>query len=71
MAKVLLDSMRRELAIKVDSLEPLHQERILQQSNQRLRSPWALDENELFEQSAILYPRGRVAGAEAANRRAV
>ena len=33
-AKTLLDFMRRELALKVDYLDPLTQERIQQQSSQ-------------------------------------
>ena len=57
-AKTLLDYMRRELAIKVDYLSPEPQERIQQQSNQRLIQPWALDDPEVFERAAVLYPRG-------------
>lgn len=56
-AKTLLDFMRRELALKVDYLDPLTQERIQQQSSQRLLPPWALDESEQMEHAAILYPR--------------
>jgi ATP-dependent helicase YprA (DUF1998 family)/very-short-patch-repair endonuclease len=56
-AKTLLDFMRRELALKVDYLDPLTQERIQQQSSQRLIPPWALDEHEQMEHAAILYPR--------------
>jgi ATP-dependent helicase YprA (DUF1998 family) len=56
-AKTLLDFMRRELAIKVDYLDRMTQERIQQQSSQRLIPPWALDENEQLEHAAILYPR--------------
>ncbi len=58
-AKVLLDYMRRELAIKVDYLEPRYQETIQQQSSQRLVSPWAIDENETMEHAAILFPRSQ------------
>lgn len=58
-AKVLLDYMRRELAIKVDYLNDLFQEQIQQQSSQRLASPWAIDENERMEHAAILLPRSR------------
>jgi ATP-dependent helicase YprA (DUF1998 family)/very-short-patch-repair endonuclease len=59
-AKVLLDYMRRELAIKVDYLNDLHQEQIQQQSSQRLVPPWAIDENErTLEHAAILFPRPR------------
>ncbi len=58
-AKVLLDYMRRELAIKVDYLNPQYQENLLQQSSQRLIEPWAIDENEAssMEHAAILFPR--------------
>ncbi len=60
-AKVLLDFMRRELAIKVTYLDPDSQERILQLSNQRLKEPWAIDENEAgtMEHATILYPKSR------------
>jgi len=57
--KVLLDLMRRELAIKVDYLDPDYQERIRQQSSQRLRDPWAIDEKERMEYASILYPRSK------------
>jgi len=56
-SRVLLDYMRRELAIKVDYLDQLFQETIQQQSSQRLIAPWALDENESKEYAAILFPR--------------
>ena len=61
-AKTLLDLMRRELAMKVDVLDQVFQERVQQQSSQRLRSPWAIDENEQMEHATILYPRSREAG---------
>lgn len=58
-AKVLLDYMRRELAIKVNYLDPNYQERIQQQSSQHLKVPWSLDdiESRSMEHAAILYPR--------------
>ncbi len=56
-AKTLLDYMRREMAIKVDYLDPAVQERIQQMSSQHLISPWAIDENETMEPSTFLYPR--------------
>jgi len=59
-SKMLLDFMRRELAIKVNYLQSQYQETIQQRSNQHLKSPWALDENERMEHAAILYPRSRV-----------
>jgi ATP-dependent helicase YprA (DUF1998 family) len=57
--KVLLDYMRREMAIKVDYLNRDFQERLQQQSNQHLKPPWAIDENERMEHAAVLYPRPR------------
>jgi len=54
---VLLDFMRRELAIKVDYLDPTFQEKIQQQSSQYLIAPWGIDENEEMEHAAILFPR--------------
>jgi ATP-dependent helicase YprA (DUF1998 family) len=56
-ARVLLDYLRRELAIKVDYLQQDFQERLTQVSNQRLRAPWALDENEKFEHARVALPR--------------
>lgn len=58
-ASVLLDYMRRELAIKVSYLDQLTQESILLQSTQHLITPWALDEQEKLEYSTVLYPRSR------------
>jgi superfamily II DNA/RNA helicase/very-short-patch-repair endonuclease len=64
LAKVLLDYMRRELAIKVDYLNPAYQESLAQQSSQRLIEPWAVDENETgaMEHAFVLYPRARDEG---------
>ncbi len=55
--KVLLDYMRRELAIEVDYLDSGYQERLWQQSQQRLAAPWGLDENEAKIHAALLFPR--------------
>ena len=55
-AKVLLDFMRRSLAIKVDYLERTAQERMQQLSSQKLKPPWGLDENETLDYAAVLYP---------------
>jgi len=60
--KTLLDYMRRELAIKVDYLEPDVQERIKAQSSQNLISPWTIDENESMEPGKIAYPGSRPKG---------
>ncbi|HWE63325.1 MAG TPA: hypothetical protein VHB98_16535, partial [Chloroflexota bacterium] len=58
-AKVLLDFMRRELAIKVDSLDPRYQEGVRRMSSQYLVTPWAIDENETLERSTIVFPGSR------------
>lgn len=57
--KVLLDFMRRELAIKVDYLNPIYQETLKQLSSQRLSPPWAIDESEKLDHAAMLFPRSR------------
>jgi ATP-dependent helicase YprA (DUF1998 family) len=62
-AKVLLDFMRRELAIKVDYLDSTYQEGLRLRSSKRLRAPWAIDEEERLEHAAVVYPRPR-RGAE-------
>ena len=56
---VLLDFMRRELAIKVDYLNPRFQESLQQLSSQQLKPPWAIDENERLDHAAVLFPRPR------------
>lgn len=58
-AKVLLDYMRRELAIKVDVLDEAKQEGLKQRSSQRLVAPWGIDEYETLAYSSTLYPRAR------------
>jgi ATP-dependent helicase YprA (DUF1998 family) len=58
-AKVLLDFMRRGLAIKVDYLDQRTQEQIQQQSSQRLIEPWAIDEGETLEYASALFPRAK------------
>lgn len=57
--RTLLDYMRRELTIKVDYLNPIHQDSLKQLSSQRLKSPWAIDEQEKIEHAGILFPRSR------------
>jgi ATP-dependent helicase YprA (DUF1998 family)/very-short-patch-repair endonuclease len=58
-AKVLLDAMRRNLAINADFLDSDFHERLRQKSNQRLRGSWALSERERLEHASILLPRSR------------
>ncbi len=55
--KVLLDFMRRDLAIKVDYLKPDYQDQIKQLSSQHLIAPWIVDEKEQLEHASILFPR--------------
>ena len=58
-ARALLDHLRRELAIKVNALTPLYQEKIQQLSSQYLIDPWAIDDNEAaaMEHAATVFPR--------------
>lgn len=58
-ATVLLDLMRRELAIRVDYLDSEWQERLKQRSSQFLIDPWAIDEQEELTHASVLYPRPR------------
>jgi ATP-dependent helicase YprA (DUF1998 family) len=64
--KVLLDFMRRELAIQVDYLDPHFQERIQRESSARLRSPWCIDESEMnsMSRASIVYPRSSRGGQD-------
>jgi ATP-dependent helicase YprA (DUF1998 family)/very-short-patch-repair endonuclease len=55
--KVLLDFMRRHLAIQVDYLNPVWQEQLKLRSNQHLIVPWAVDEEERLERATVVYPR--------------
>ncbi len=57
--RVLLDYLRRELAIRVPVLEQQEQESIIQLSHQNLNEAWALDESEVFERSRVAWPRGK------------
>ncbi len=61
-ARTLLDWMRRALAIKVDYLDGEFQERIRAQSNQRLRAPWDIDDNEKMETATVVLPRSERRG---------
>jgi ATP-dependent helicase YprA (DUF1998 family) len=55
--RVLLDFLRRSLAIKVDYLDRMAQERLTQVSSQWLKTPWGLDENEKPEFATIAFAR--------------
>lgn len=58
-SRALLDYLRRELAIDVDYLTTEFFERLQLQSSQRLREPWAIDEQERAEIASVVFPRGR------------
>ncbi|WP_134389851.1 DEAD/DEAH box helicase [Methylacidiphilum sp. Yel] len=58
-ARTLLDLLRRELAIKVDYLDPVYQDGLRQRSSQYLAPPWAFDEDERLVSAAVAYPRPR------------
>ena len=53
-ATVLLDHMRRRLAIRVDVFDPAHQEKLSLNASQRLRLPWSIDPDEKLEHAALL-----------------
>jgi ATP-dependent helicase YprA (DUF1998 family)/very-short-patch-repair endonuclease len=57
--KTLLDVLRRELAIKVDYLRSDYQDQLKQRSNQRLKEPWSIDEDEQMDRATLAYPRQR------------
>ncbi|MFN8124676.1 MAG: helicase-related protein [Thermoleophilia bacterium] len=61
-ARILLDTLRRELAIEVMYLDPFHQEQIAQRSGQFLAGRWALDPDEPMTSWSIAYPRPRRQG---------
>jgi hypothetical protein len=61
-AHVLLDWLRRELAIKVDFLDQGFQERLGQRSSQRLIGAWALDDAEVLEHAKVVFPRSQRPG---------
>jgi hypothetical protein len=51
--------MRRELVIKVDYLNREFQKNTAAEQP-ALKLPWAIDENERMQYSAVLYPRSRL-----------
>jgi len=57
--RVMLDHVRRELAIDIPSLDKETQEEIRRESGQRLAAPWALDEKEMLEFAGYLFPRSK------------
>jgi len=59
--RAVLDHLRRELAIKVDQLDPPHHDVLYNRSSQNLVAPWAIDEAERYqlERSRVVFVRAR------------
>lgn len=58
-ARVLLDLLRHNLAIKTDCLRPEWQESLRQRSSTHLVPPWSLDEDETLERGSVAFPTPR------------
>jgi superfamily II DNA/RNA helicase len=58
LCSILLDEMRRVLAVDVDCLTHLGFEQIQRDSRQHLTGPWALPEDEKVVAAGVVYPRG-------------
>lgn len=58
--RVLLDQLRRTLAIKEDSLNPNYQEQISERSRQRLREPWVIEDSRDMVRAGVAWPRSRM-----------
>lgn len=56
-SRVLLDLLRRHLAIQVEYLNATWQSQLRLRSTQYLLPPWALEEEERLEVASIVYPR--------------
>jgi ATP-dependent helicase YprA (DUF1998 family) len=58
-AGVLLDFMRRHLAVFGEPLDREQQEALRSRSGNRLREPWAIHEREKLSHASVLFPRSR------------
>lgn len=58
--RILLDHLRRSLAVKEDSLNSNYQERISEQSRQRLREPWVIEDARDMVKAGVAWPRARM-----------
>lgn len=63
-ATVLLDHLRRQLAIRVDCLDRERQSQLKRISREYLIDPWAIDEDEKLSYATVAYPRSRTAADE-------
>lgn len=57
--RVLLDHLRRSLVVKEDALEMRHQEKICEQSRQRLIEPWLIEDVADMVTAGVAWPRSR------------
>jgi ATP-dependent helicase YprA (DUF1998 family) len=62
LARILLDELRRVLAIDVDCLSELGFERTERESRQHLREPWSMSEGERPETVGTVFPRSGTPG---------
>ena len=62
--RALLDYLRRELAVKIEYLDPAQSDSLRQRSSQRLKGAWALDEDERLARFSFALPRPRGAGGD-------
>ena len=58
--RVLLDHLRRSLAVKEDALSPEYQDRISEQSRQRLADSWVIEDPRDMVCAVIAWPRSRM-----------
>ncbi|MGH9096992.1 MAG: helicase-related protein, partial [Acidimicrobiales bacterium] len=60
-SRAVLDHLRRQLAVKVDQLDPTYHDTLFSRSNQNLIAPWAIDEAERYqlESGQIVFLRQR------------
>ena len=55
-ARLVLETLRRQLCVKTRYLDPLEQEQIKNRSHNNLREPWGLTEDEQLTASSVLIP---------------
>lgn len=62
LARILLDELRRVLAIDVECLTELGFERVQRESRQHLREPWSIGDGERLELVGTVFPRSGTPG---------
>ncbi|MGH9170819.1 MAG: DEAD/DEAH box helicase [Acidimicrobiales bacterium] len=63
LCKILLDEMRRVLAVDVDCLTPPGYERLQRESGQQLKEPWVIAGSDRMEEVGTAFARAGTAGA--------